>query len=132
MQEILQINVIIDQVETVLGAGGEATMILFHGTFICEIGKGRILPGGVDTQIQRQGKERALSARYILEGTDKDNKSFRIFVENNGICTKGETLRTFPVIYTDREELQWMEREPLTGVVESNGENDVAIKIYRG
>lgn len=132
MREILQIDVILDQVEIVSGASGEAVMILFHGTFTCEAGKGMVLPGGVDTQIQRQGEERILSARYILEGMDKDNQPFRIFVENNGICRDGLPLTTSPVIYTDREELQWMEREKLTGTVESRGEGRVLIRIYRG
>ncbi len=132
MQEALLIDVILDQIETVKGAIGEATMIFFHGTFSCEAGTGRVLPGGVDTQIQKQGEKRRLSARYILEGTCKDGGLFRIFVENNGVCKEGLPLTTCPVIYTDREELQWMEREKLTGVVESGGENEVLIRIYRG
>lgn len=62
---------------------------------------------------------------------DKDDQPFRIFVENNGICRDGLPLITSPVIYTDREELQWMEREKLTGTVESRGEGQVLIRIYR-
>lgn len=132
MQEVLRIDVVLDQIETVKGAGGEVTMILFHGTFDCELGSGRVLPGGVDTQIQRWGENRSLSARYILEGIDADQKPFRIFVENNGICMEGEVLKTCPVIYTDAEKLQWMEQEKLSGIVEGSGENKVQIKIYRG
>lgn len=131
MQEVLRIDVILDQIETVQGAGGEVTMILFHGTFECELGSGRVLPGGVDTQIQKRGENKNLSARYILEGKDEEQKPFRIFVENNGLCTDGEALRTYPVIYTDAEELQWMEREQLSGIVEGSGENKVQIRIYR-
>lgn len=37
-----------------------------------------------------------------------------------------------PVIYTDAEELQWMEQEKLSGIVEGNGENKVRIRIYKG
>ena len=132
MQEVLRIDVVLDQIKTVQGAGGEVTMILFHGTFSCELGNGRVLPGGVDTQIQRQGEDKVLSARYILEGEDKNQKSFHIFVENNGTCTKGKTLKTCPVVYTDAKELQWMEKEKLTGIVEGNGENNVQIRIYKG
>ncbi|MCM1123066.1 MAG: DUF3237 domain-containing protein [Eubacterium sp.] len=132
MQEVLRIDVVLDQVETVQGASGEATMILFHGTFSCEAGTGKVLPGGVDTQIQRRGEKRTLSARYILEGQGRDQKPFRIFVENNGLCTEGEPLTTNPEIFTDAEELRWMEQEKLTGVVEGNGENKVQIRIYRG
>ena len=132
MQEVLRIDVVLDQIETVEGAGGEITMILFHGTFSCELGSGRVLPGGVDTQVQRKGEEKSLSARYILEGKDEEQKPFRIFVENNGICKDGEVLRTNPVIYTDAEELQWMEQEKLSGIVEGGEENKVQIRIYRG
>lgn len=131
MQEVLRIDVVIDQVETVQGAGGEAAMIFFHGNFSCELGSGKVLPGGIDTQKQRRGEARSLSARYILEGKDKNQKPFRIFVENNGISKEGEVLKTCPVIYTDAKELQWMEQEKLTGTVEGTGENSVQIKIYR-
>lgn len=132
MQEVLRIDVVLDRVETVRGAAGEVTMIFFHGSFCSELGSGRVLPGGIDTQIQRQREDKSLSARYILEGKDKNQRLFRIFVENNGICKEGEALKTCPVIYTDAEELQWMEQEKLSGIVEGSGENKVQIRIYRG
>lgn len=128
----MTIHVILDQTQSVQGAGGQAVMILFHGTFTCSLGSGKVLPGGVDTQIGRLGQERTLSARYILEGQDRENRTFHIFVENNGVCGKNGGIKTTPVIITDAEELQWMEREKLTGTVESDGEDDVTIKIYRG
>lgn len=131
MQELLKIDIELDQIETVQGAGGEVTMILFHGTFSCGQGTGIVLPGGVDTQIQRRGERKTLSARYILEGRDKNQRLFRIFVENNGICQEGETLKTCPVIYTDAEELRWIEQEKLSGTVEGSGENKVQIRIYK-
>ena len=129
MKEILCIDVILDQIQTVRGAAGEVTMVLFHGTFFCEAGTGKILPGGVDTQIEKKGKK-SLSARYMLEGEDKNQKKFCIFVENNGECKGDGPVETHPVIYTDSEELQWMEKEKLTGTVENNGENRVRIKLY--
>lgn len=127
----MRIDIELDQMETVQGAGGEVTMILFQGTFRCGLGTGIVLPGGVDTQIQRRGERKTLSARYILEGKDENQKVFRIFVENNGICTEGETLKTCPVIYTDAEELRWIEQEKLSGIVEGSGDNKVQIRIYK-
>ena len=124
MEEVLRIDVVLDRMETVRGTEGEVTMILFHGNFSCDLGKGEVLPGGVDTQ--------KLSARYILQGVDKQGETFRLFVENNGVCRKKAPLITSPVIYTDRSELKWMEQEKLVGTVEGNGENKVVIKIYRG
>ena len=112
MEEVLRIDVVLDRMETVRGTGGEVTMILFHGNFSCDLGK--------------------LSARYILQGVDKQGENFRLFVENNGVCRKKAPLITSPVIYTDRSELKWMEQEKLVGTVEGNGENKVVIKIYRG
>ncbi len=54
------------------------------------------------------------------------------FVENIDICAESGVLKTAPVIYTDAEELQWMEQEKLSGIVEGNGENKVRIRIYKG
>ena len=51
------------------------------------------------------------------------------FVENTGICAESGALKTAPVIYTDAEELQWMEQEKLSGIVEGNVENKVRIRI---
>ena len=132
MEEVLTIHVTLDQTQSVQGAGGQALMIFFHGTFTCSLGTGQVLPGGVDTQIERQGQERTLSARYILEGQDRENRTFHIFVENNGVCRENGVIATTPVILTDAAELQWMEREKLTGTVESDGKDGVMIKIYRG
>lgn len=132
MEEVLRIDVVLDRMETVRGTEGEVTMILFCGNFSCDLGKGEVLPGGVDTQICRKGEDKKLSARYILQGVDKQGETFRLFVENNGVCRKKAPLITSPVIYTDRSELKWMEQEKLVGTVEGNGENKVVIKIYRG
>lgn len=128
----MAIHVILDQIQSVLGVAGQVVMIRFHGTFTCSLGTGKVLPGGVDTQIERPGQERTLSARYILEGQDRENRTFHIFVENNGVCGENGGITTTPVIFTDAKELQWMEREKLTGTVESDGEDGVMIKICRG
>ena len=53
-------------------------------------------------------------------------------MENTGICAESGVLKTAPVIYTDAEELQWMEQKKLSGIVEGSGENKVRIRIYRG
>ena len=53
MEEVLAIHVILDQIQSVLGAAGQVVMIRFHGTFTCSLGTGKVLPGGVDTQIER-------------------------------------------------------------------------------
>ncbi|MCI8898082.1 MAG: hypothetical protein HFI58_08115 [Lachnospiraceae bacterium] len=50
-------------------------------------------------------------------------------MENTGICAESGVLKTAPVIYTDAEELQWMEQKKLSGIVEGNVENKVRIRI---
>ncbi|MCI9014285.1 MAG: hypothetical protein HFI59_10110 [Lachnospiraceae bacterium] len=50
-------------------------------------------------------------------------------MENIDICAESGALKTAPVIYTDAEELQWMEQKKLSGIVEGNVENKVRIRI---
>ena len=71
MKEVLTIQVSTWQMIGVKGKTAEAGMILFDGFCDCENFKGRILPGGVDTQKSFYPEARSLSARYILEGTDR-------------------------------------------------------------
>lgn len=129
---ILTIDVILDEVIEVKGGAGEAAMILFHGTSDCDNFKGTILPGGVDTQKQEKGKERTLSARYILEGKDCDGKDCQIFIENNGLILPGTgpgPIHTKPLIYTDSEALRWMETADIEGTV-TGTEKGVLISFY--
>ena len=129
---ILTIDVILDKFLEVKGGAGEACMILFHGSSDCANFKGTILPGGVDTQKQEKGKERTLSARYILEGKDCDGKDCHIFIENNGQILPdagNEPIHTKPLIYTDSEALKWMETADISGTV-TGTEKGVLISFY--
>lgn len=131
MKEILKVYVELDEVIVVNGRSAEAMMILFHGTFSGVCGEGKILPGGVDTQIEKTGEARTLSARYVLEGTDEEGKTYHLFLENNGVCLPDQPIVTTPVIYTDYAPLQWIEEAELTGTVEPDGEDRVLITVYR-
>lgn len=127
---VLQIEVLLDAFNTVKGENGEATMILFHGNFTSEYGSGVVLPGGVDTQVEYKGQKRSLSARYILQGTDKAGKVFNIFVENNGECSGDMPFITTPKVLTDCKDLAFLEKDLLQGEVHSAGEGKVLIKIF--
>ena len=118
MREIMAIDVILDECLEVEGQGGKACMILFHGTCDCGLFHGRILPGGADTQKEKSGELRTLSARYILEGTDAEGNACRIFIENNGAVQKDGQITTKPLIYTDSKALAWLEQADLTGHVQ--------------
>jgi hypothetical protein len=130
MHEILSIKVLLDQFIDIKGSKKDVCMILFHGEAHSEYFNGTILPGGVDTQMCDKGKNRTLSARYVLVGKDKDNNECHIFIENQGKQEdNGEILYTCPKIVTDSKILSWMEDIPLIGTV--SGEEDcIRIKIY--
>lgn len=116
-REVLTFDVEITGSEAVKGKNGEAAMILFGGSADCENFHGKILPGGVDTQVEWPGQSRTLSARYILEGVDKEGQSCRIFVENNGIVKEEGEISTTPRILTDSEALSYLEQEELFGTI---------------
>lgn len=129
MREVLTFEVEIIGSESVKGKSGEAAMILFGGYADCENFKGKILPGGVDTQTEWQGAARTLSARYILEGVDREGQSCRIFVENTGVLQEEGITRTMPRILTDSTALAYLEQEKLCGTI-TPAEKGVTIHIF--
>ncbi len=130
-EAVLTIDVVLDEIIEVTGSRGKAAMILFHGESSCANFKGKILPGGVDTQKEPAGEKRLLSARYILEGRDCEGEWCRIFIENNGeVAAPGETIKTTPVIYTDSKALKWLETADLSGTVEGKP-GGVFITIFK-
>ncbi|CUB20707.1 hypothetical protein BN2127_JRS7_01899 [Bacillus subtilis] len=62
------------------GLGLRRFIPIRSGTITGEI-KGRILPGGADSQIIRADGRTDLSARYVIETADHE----LIYIENNGI-----------------------------------------------
>lgn len=129
-QKVLTISVQITGQDRVTGAAGDAGMVYFTGDADGEDFKGRILPGGVDTQ-RNIGGRITVSARYMLEGTDGDGTPCHIFIENNGeIDPSDGTARTVPTVVTDSPRLQWLETARLSGALEPNGEMAVRIHIF--
>lgn len=119
MQEILTIHVVIGNICEVKGNVGLARMICFSGKAEGSGFKGKVLPGGADTQRQTGAAPLQLSARYILEGQDSAGKKCRIFIENQGTAdADGNVRQTTPSIITDSTALSWMETAKLTGTIE--------------
>lgn len=117
-KEVLTFEVEITGVDEVKGSQGEAVMIHFIGSSDCAMFHGKILPGGVDTQKQMNGELRTLSARYILEGTDCEGQSCKIFIENNATIGKdGQIEDTVPRILTDSKALSFLETANLRGTI---------------
>lgn len=135
--EILRIYVNIREVNELVSENATVRMLLFDGYCTGRFFNGKILNGGVDTQLIR-GKEKAvLSARYMLQGRDGRNECCRLFIENNSVNTavkdgkSGEgaeegAVFTRPKIYTDSSALKWLEKEELLGRV---GEEDGRLVI---
>jgi len=71
----------------------------------------------VDTRYDVMGQAQGVSARYIIEGTDKYGTPMKIYVENNGVDDNGDNMnvRTEPTIITDNPKWAWIETAPLHG-----------------
>lgn len=123
MQEILCLKIEFDESLEVHGQNGRARMICFHGEAESRLFRGKVMPGGVDTQIRGIGEVNRVSARYILAGKDYTGEDCRIFIENNGVDPEnGESIQTQPRIITDSVALSWLENADLNGTVsEING-----------
>ncbi len=120
----MTINVTTYEAQVLEGRCSKVVMIPFSAEATGKCFSGRTVTNGVDTQITtRDGF--ALSARYMLEGTDLSGKKCRLFIENNG--TSLDNCK--PKIYTDSEALAFLEDAKLTAKVECI-ENGVAVSIY--
>lgn len=99
---ILEVFVEIEEEKIVelTGPGCEVKMLPFTGTVRGEIFHGIVAPGGVDTQVTNAVGVRHMSARYMLEGKDREGKECRIYVDNEGWFTNGEHPRPFPTVPT--------------------------------
>ena len=121
---IMTISVTTYEAKAIEGKNSRVVMIPFGAKATGEYFRGETLENGVDTQITtREGF--SLSARYMLEGTDRSGKRCRVFIENNG--TSLDNCK--PKIHTDSEELAFLENIELTASVE-RVENGVVVKIY--
>lgn len=121
---IMTINVTTYETLLLEGKGLRVAMIPFSATATGEYFTGETLSVGVDTQIT-ENDAFSLSARYMLEGTDCSGNKCRVFIENNG--TSLDNCK--PKIYTDSEELSFLENSELFANVECV-EKGVIVKIF--
>ena len=123
---LLEIQVKILDSLRVNGAARDIAMIPFTGTASGPWFTGTIIGPGVDTQnISKDGKA-ALSARYMLEGTDKSGQSCRIFIENQGSFDTGFR----PMVVTDSVLLSDWEQAALYATVEG-APGGVLVRVFR-
>ena len=123
---ILEIAVACQEAHTVKGHSRQVTMIPFTGQAEGPLFHGRILGGGVDTQIFDANGCGGLSARYMLEGVDAAGTPCRIFIQNQGNSREGFV----PWVVTDSPLLASWETEPLSATVDG-APGGVTVRIYR-
>lgn len=131
-KEILRIRVRLADRQQVQGKMGRAVMLGFTGTCESMAFNGKVLEGGIDTQIQLEGEPLHLSARYIMQGTDLSGRPCSIFIENNGIAAEDGRIQTKPRIFTDSDALSYLETAELRGSVSEGdqpGDVDIVIEM---
>lgn len=114
---VLKLNIHVTGKQEVHSPSGTARMILFDGDCEGPYFRGVIEPGGVDTQIIAPDGRGTLSARYSLQGMDREGRPARMFIENNAVLGR----ETHPRIWTDSPCLQWLETAALRGQIVSGG-----------
>lgn len=126
MKKILTIHINCTEINELHTEFNVIRQICFDGNAEGEYFNGKILPGGVDTQIQQVDGSGTLSARYMLEGSDYTGKNCRIYIENEGeFCTD----ITKPKVRTDSEALLDIFSGPLEGkIIDRDGK--LIIEIY--
>lgn len=122
---IVTIKVTLYDIQAFEGKHSKVVMIPFSGEANGDYFTGKTVANGVDTQITTEDGF-SLSARYMLEGVDRSGKQCRLFIENNGTSPDN----CIPRIYTDSEELAFLEKARLKAEVTSI-ENGVLVKIYK-
>lgn len=121
---IVTINVETYEPQVLDGRLSKVVMIPFSCEATGKYFNGKTVENGVDTQITATDGF-SLSARYMLEGTDRCGKNCRMFIENNGTSLDN----CIPKIHTDSEELAFLESAKLTATVECV-KNGVVVRIY--
>ncbi len=125
-EPLLEIQVKLLDSLRLTGAARDIVMIPFTGTADGPWFRGAVIGPGVDTQKIGKDGNMILSARYMLEGTDKTGRSCRVFIENEGSFDTGFT----PRIVTDSPLLSSWETSPLCATVEG-APGGVLVRIFR-
>ena len=124
---LLTINVSCTESISVKGRYADVNMVPFTGKASGIDFNGKTVGCGVDTQrLDKRTGKYTLSARYMLEGTDREGNKCRIFIDNS-VCDESGW---HPVITTDSPLLTVWEDQSLSAEVEPADGGRVTVKIY--
>lgn len=126
--EILRIQIQLGETLALDSPSAGVRMIPFTGFCESTIFRGKVLPGGMDTQVFPSPDRGTLSARYMLEGVDEKGLPCKLYIDNSAVMENGRETVTFPRIKTDSEALRWLETADLQGRIEGK-ENGLDIVI---
>ncbi len=129
---IMEVFVDIDGRMQLSGPSGTINMITFTGTVSGEVFNGKLLPGGVDTQLIDINSIKHMSARYMMEGRDYTGEECKIYVENNGFfhVDAPKPFKTIPTFYTDSKTLApYLQSNKFRGEGHRD-ENGLVIKFF--
>lgn len=134
-EEVFTVHVRIEQTTELKNDDGDSVvMISFTGHVTGQYFEGKVLEGGVDTQvIGKLGDRHTLSARYMLRGKDYTGEVCEIYIENNGdahTSLEHALFRTYPKLITNSKALSFLNGDLLVGEGLPT-ESGVDIKIYR-
>lgn len=113
--ELMRIHIQLGETLALDSPSAGIRMIPFTGTCEGEIFQGKVLPGGMDTQVFENGRRGTLSARYMLEGVDREGNACKLFIENKAVMEEGKETITCPLIKTDSKALAFLETASLYG-----------------
>lgn len=116
--EILRLHIQLGETLALDSPSAGVRMIPFTGHCNGDLFQGRVLPGGMDTQVFPSPRRGSLSARYMLEGRDGEGEKCKLYIDNRAVMEPGKETITFPRIKTDSKALAWLETADLQGRIE--------------
>lgn len=123
---LLSVRVDIAEPAKVQGKHMRVAMLPFTGNGYGDYFNGEIIGTGCDTQKIPSVGLPTLSARYMLQGTDKDGQECKVFIEN----TLHDERGWHPIIVTDSKCLSEWEDLDLIATVDG-APGGVLVRIYK-
>ena len=129
MRDIFDIRIDFENYSEMKNSEQIVKIISFGGICDSKYFQGKVMSGGTDVQILKKDGTGTVSARYILEGTDRSGARCKVYVANEGIIDIAGQMQTNPKILTDSRELSWLHTEKMQCRFETR-EEEFHVIIY--